>query len=171
MLKRKKRNNMIDNLNLKELAEFLIEAKKETYANTNAKEIKPQRPDFKELEYKKKFWEYRDSYCGFYFAPGQEIVRCDNVPVWAMAYSGGMYKKYHGDLNFAKDTFNFLKIVLSKVNINEPYRGPKIYKKGKFEYINVVKGDITDFFGTEKIYFNGKLVFKQNYVGGLIINK
>lgn len=162
---------MIDNLNLKELAEFLIEAKKETYANINAKEIKPQRPDFKELEYKKKFWEYRDSYCGFYFAPGQEIVRFNTVPVWAMAYSGGMYKKYHGDLNFAKDTFNFLKIVLSKVNINQPYRGPKTYKKGKYEYVNVVKGDITDFSGTEKIYFNGKIVFKQKYVGGLIINK
>jgi hypothetical protein len=162
---------MIDKINLKELAEFLVEAKTKTYANVNAKEIKAQRPDFKELEYKKGKWEYRDSYCGFFFAPGQEVVRFNKKPVWAMAYSGGMNSKYHGDVFFAKDIFGFLKLALAKVNIKTPYRGPKSYSFGNYKYTNAIKGDITDFSGTEKIFFKGKVVFKQEYIGGLIISK
>lgn len=161
----------MDNLNLKELAEFLVEAKTKTYANVNAKEIKAQRPDFKELEHKKGKWEYRDSYCGFFFAPGQEIVRFNKKPVWAMAYSGGMDKKYHGDVLFAKEIFSFLKLALAKVSPKIPYRGPKSYISGNYKYTNTIKGNITDFSGTEKIFFKGKEIFKQEYIGGLIINK
>lgn len=159
------------NLNLKELAEFLVEAKKKTYANADVKEAKAQRPQFKELEYKKGKWEYRDSYCGFFFAPGQEIVRYNKQPVWAMAYSGGMNKKYHGNIVFAKETFGFLKSALAKVNTKIPYRGPKSYSLENYKYTNNVKGNITDFSGTEKIFYKEKEVFKQEYIGGLIIPK
>lgn len=159
------------NLNLKELSEFLVDAKKKTYANIDAKEIKAQRPQFKELEYKKGKWEYRDSYCGFFFAPGQEIVRYNKQPVWAMAYSGGMNKKYHGNIAFAKEIFGFLKSALTKVNTKMPYRGPKSYSLGNYKYTNNVKGNITDFSGTEKIFYKEKEVFKQEYIGGLIIPK
>ena len=161
----------MSDINLKELAEFLVEAKTKTYANVNAKEIKAQRPGFKELEYKKGKWEYRDSYCGFFFAPGQEIVRFNKKPVWAMAYSGGMNKKYHGDILFAKETFGFLKLALAKVSSKTPYRGPKSYISGNYKYTNTIKGNITDFSGTEKIFFKGKEIFKQEYIGGVIINK
>ena len=44
------------------LAGFLVKAKRQTYAG-NGKEIAPQRPGFRELEYKKDDWEYRDSFC------------------------------------------------------------------------------------------------------------
>lgn len=161
----------MSDINLKELAEFLVEAKTKTYANVNAKEINAQRPDFKELEYKKGKWEYRDSYCGFFFAPGQEIVRFNKKPVWAMAYSGGMNSKYHGDVLFAKEIFSFLKLALAKVSPKIPYRGPKSYISGNYKYTNTIKGNITDFSGTEKIFFKGKEIFKQEYIGGLIINK
>jgi len=170
MLKRKS-INMVNKINLKELAEFLVEAKTRTYANVNAKEIKPQRPSFKEIEYKKGRWEYRDSYCGFFFAIGQEIVRYNKEPIWAMSYTGGIGKKYHGDVAFAKDTFGFLKKALAKVSTKSPYRGPKSYSLGDYKYINTIKGDITDFSGTEKIYYKAKIVFKQEYIGGLIIKK
>lgn len=161
----------MNNLKLKELAEFLVEAKIKTYANIDAKEVKAQRPHFKELEYKRGNWEYRDSYCGFFFAPGQEIVRFNKQPVWAMAYSGGMSKKYHGNINFAKETFGFLKLALAKVNTKTPYRGPKSYSFENYKYTNNIKGNITDFSGIEKIFFKKKEVFKQEYIGGLIIPK
>jgi len=99
----------MNKINLDELTKFLVEAKTRTYANVNAKETKPERPSFKELEYKKGKYEYRDSYCGFFFAPGQEIVRYNKEPIWAMAYSGGMIKEHHGDVAFAKEVFGFLK--------------------------------------------------------------
>jgi len=156
-------------LNLEELAKFLVKAKVQTYAG-DGKEIKPQRPGFKELEYKEGDWDYRDSYSGFFMAPGQEIVRFRNKPVWAMAYSGGMIKDYK-KLLLAKRTFSFLKEALALVPLNAPFRGPKKLTKKNWKYINSIKGDLTDFKGNEKIYHNNKLIFEQNYIGGLIINK
>ena len=55
-------------IDLEQLAKFLVKAKVQTYAS-DGKEIEPQRPGFKELEFKEEDWEYRDSYAGFFFAP------------------------------------------------------------------------------------------------------
>ena len=161
-------NNM--KINLKELAKFLVKAKVEGYAGSG-KEVRPQRPNFKELEFKKGNYYYRDSYSGFFFAPGQEIVSFKNKPIWAMAYSGGMNFKYHGNYNFAKEVFNFLKKALSKVPVSKPFRGPNRLKEGNFLYVSSINGGIKDFCGCEKIFYKGKLVFKQYYIGGLIVNK
>ena len=100
--------------NLIELKQFLVKAKTCTYAD-EGKEVKPQRPGFKELEFLKGDWKYRDSYSGFFMAPGQEIVSFKGQPVWAMAYSGGMVKDHRKDKDFAKQTFTFLKKALLRV--------------------------------------------------------
>ncbi|HLD49515.1 MAG TPA: DUF5680 domain-containing protein [archaeon] len=157
-------------INLEELARFLVKAKSRTYAG-DGKEIPPQRPGFKELEYVEGNLEYRDSYAGFYFAPGQEIVRLQGRPVWAMAYSGGMRPEYHGQRDFAKQTFTFLKQALSIVEESRPFRGPENFRDGEWEYTDTSEGDITDFKGTEHILFQGKEVFRQHYIGGLILPK
>jgi len=162
---------MQSSVNLSELAKFLIEAKISTYASHNSDKIVPQRPNFDELVFSKGDWDYRDSYCGFFSAPGQEVVSFKETPIWAMAYSGGMLSKYWGDVNFAKETFGFLKSALGLVKVSAPYRGPKKLKKGDFEYTSKVKGDITSFVGHEVINFKGKKVFEQDYIGGLIVDK
>lgn len=157
-------------INLKQLAKFLVEAKtKGGYGF--GKEIKPWRKGFKELEYKKGKFYYRDSYSGHFFAPGQEVVYYDNKPVWAMAYSGGMHFKYHGNEKFANQTFGFLGKALAKMPIARPFRGPERLKIGDYIYVSKVKGNIKDFIGTEKIYYKNKEIFRQYYIGGLIINK
>ncbi len=155
-------------INLNQLARFLVMAKKRTYAG-NGKEIRPQRPGFKELEFKQGNWHYRDSYTGFFFAPGQEVVRFKGNPVWAMAYNGGMRIKYHGDARFATEVFDFLKKTLSRVSAAKPFRGPEKLKSSDFLYINKVKGGIKEFRGQEKIFYKNKEVFRQDYIGGLII--
>lgn len=157
-------------IDLLELKKFLVEAKKRTYAG-GGKEITPQRPDFIELEFRQGHWYYRDSYYGLFQAPGQEVVRFNGKPVWAMAYSGGMLPKYHGDEKFALKTFGFLKKVMLRVTENEPFRGPRRYSENDYEYVNELKGDVTNFVGTEKIFYKGKEVFRQHYHGGLIIQK
>ena len=157
-------------LNLEELAKFLVKAKSNTYAGDGNK-ISPQRPGFKELEYIGGNLEYRDSYSGFYLAPGQEIVRFKEKPVWSMAYSGGMVPEYHKNKDFAKQTFKFLKKALLRVEESRPFRGPEYFQEGDYEYINSNEGTISDFKGTEKILYKGKEVFKQNYIGSLIIHK
>ncbi|MBI4144424.1 hypothetical protein HY486_04205 [Candidatus Woesearchaeota archaeon] len=152
------------------LAGFLVKAKSQAYAG-DGKEIRPQRPSFKELEYKEEDLEYRDSYTGFYFAPGQEIVRFQGRPIWAMSYSGGMRPEYHGQKDFAKQTFTFLKKALAMVEESKPFRGPKNLGDGEWQYTNASEGGITDFKGTEHIFLKGKEVFRQHYIGGLIIPK
>ena len=157
-------------INLKELARFLVKAKSQTYAG-DGKEILPQRPGFKELEFVEGPWEYRDSYVGYFMAPGQEYVRFKSQPIWTMAYSGGMRPEYHKQRDFAKQTFTFLKQALSRVEVSRPFRGPENFHDREWKYLNTSEGDITDFKGTERILHKGKEVFKQNYIGGLIILK
>jgi hypothetical protein len=158
------------NVNIKKLANFLVKAKKQTYAD-DGKEVTPQRPGFKELEYSDGDYVYRDSYTGFFSAPGQEIVRFKGIAIWSMAYSGGMKKKFHKDAEFAEKVFTFLKKALSRVTEDIPFRGPENFKQGDFEYVNYFEGDITNFRGYEKILFKGKEVFNQDYIGGLVVHE
>lgn len=155
-------------IDLKKLKFFLVKAKKQTYAS-NGKKTTPQRKGFKEFEFRKGDWYYKDSYSGFFMAPGQEVVYFKNEPVWSMSYNGGMLSDYMKK-KFAKKTFSFLKECLLNVNENNPFRGPKKFQKETWKYLNSFTGDIKNFKGTEKIFFNQNLVFKQNYIGGLIIH-
>lgn len=155
---------------LEKLAEFVVKAKLRTYAG-DGKEVKPERAGFKELEYKEGVWAYRDSYTGFYAAPGQEVVRFDGRPIWVMSYNGGMMPEYIGDIEFAKTAFMFLKLALSKVTVSRPFRGPEMLMYEGWEYRDRGKGDITNFNRGEHILFKGRKVFAQDYIGGLVIHK
>lgn len=157
-------------MDLKELVKFLVKAKLGTYAG-GGKEITPQRPGFRELEYSEGDWYYRDSYTGFYSAPGQELVKFRGNPVWIMSYSGGMNEKYHGDYDFAIQTFGFLKVAMLKIDESNPFRGPGNLKEGDWEYVNESEGDIRFFRGTEKILYKGEEVFRQHYIGGTVVQK
>ncbi|MBR9677810.1 MAG: hypothetical protein GOU97_00750 [Nanoarchaeota archaeon] len=157
-------------MNIEELSKFLVKAKTSTYASDVA-EITSQRKGFKELEFEEGDWCYRDSYSGFYCAPGQEVVSFRGEPVWAMSYNGGMRKKYHENLGFAKQTFNFLKEALKRIEESRPFRGPESFEQGDYEYVDESEGDVTSFKGLEKIFYKGELVFEQDYIGGLIIQK
>jgi len=161
-------------LNLEELAEFLVKAKKNTYASVNKMKIASERPRFDELEFREGGYYYRDSYCGFFQAPGMEIVRIggkDGTPIWTMAYSGGMIDRFYGDVAFAKQVFGFLKKALGVVPLQMPFRGPNNLKEGKWEYVNEVLGDIKRFSGHERILYNGEEVFNQDYIGGIVVYK
>jgi hypothetical protein len=157
-------------IDLEKLAQFIVDAKKQTYAGDGI-EASPERSGFKELEYSKGNWAYRDSYTGYYMAPGQEIVRFEGKPVWAMAYSGGMLPEYQTDKALAKLTFSFLKQALNRVETASPYRGPSFYKNEEWIYLNDSEGNITDFFGTEHVFYNGLKVFRQRYIGGIVMPK
>lgn len=159
-----------EQINLEELAEFLVKAKKAAYAGNGA-EVESQRPEFKELEYKEGDWDYRDSYTGFFLAPGQEVVRFKGKPVWNMSYSGGMREEHQEDVKFARNVFSFLKKALSNVAKDIPFRGPGNFDEGDLMYTNFIEGNISDFSGLEMINFRGEEVFRQKYIGGLVKSK
>lgn len=157
-------------LDINELNKFLYDANKNGYAG-DGKKVPAQRPGFSELEYQNGDWIMHDSYAGHFFAPGQEVVYFKGKPVWAMAYAGGMKFEFHGDTILDHKTFIFLKNALLAMDPAKPFRGPEKFEDGEFQYISTVEGDAKDFFGNEKIYLNKKLVFEQNFIGGLIVEK
>lgn len=154
-------------LDLKELASFLVKAKKATYAGSG-KDVEPQRPGFKELEFSEGDFNYRDSYTGFYAAPGQEIIRFKGVPAWAMAYDGETMKQFRNET--ALKIYAFLKKALMEVEEKKPFRGPEHLEEGNLVYISKVVGDITRFTGQEKILLNNIEAFRQSFFGGLILH-
>lgn len=158
------------NFTLGDLASFLVKAKRQSYAG-GGKEITPQRPNFKELEYSEGSFNYRDSYAGYFSAPGQEVVRFNGNPVWAMAYSGGMVGEYVDDKEMAGKAFSFLKRALMLVDAKKPFRGPEVFQEGDFKYLSEVTGDVGEFSGEEKILWKGKEVFRQHYIGALVRDK
>ncbi len=159
---------MTNAINLNELNKFLLDANANGYGG-EGKEVPAQRPGFTDLEYEKGDWLMHDSYCGHYFAPGQEVVYYQGKPVWAMAYAGGMKFQYHGNNDITHKTFIFLKKALLAMDEEKPFRGPETFEEGDFKYVSKVTGDTKDFFGNEKIFQKETLVFEQNFIGGIIV--
>ncbi|MDD5341461.1 MAG: DUF5680 domain-containing protein [Patescibacteria group bacterium] len=157
---------------LKKLNRFLGKAALATYAG-GGPEVDPEEPGFTELEYKQGDWFYKDSYTGFFQSWGREVVWYKKKPVWNQIYGGGMVKKYHHNFKFSHETFNFLKKALSageKKKLFQP-RGPKKFKQGDWLYQCKWQGDITNFLGSEKIFYKNKVVFIHNFYGGLVVAK
>lgn len=155
---------------LEDLAAFLVRAKRFTCAGDGTN-VPPQRPNFRGMAYPEGDWDYQNSYSGFYRASGQEIVRFQGKPVWVLAYSGGMLPEYHGQFKLARETFTFLKKALLQVEESRPFRGPPEFSEGKFKYVNSNEGDITFFFGQERICFEDREVFRQYYHGSGIVSR
>lgn len=158
------------NTDFEQLKKFLYNANAKGYAG-GAQEITPQRPGFNELEYSEGDWYFRDSYAGSFFAPGQEIVYFQDKPIWAMAYAGGMKFEFHNQPEIAKETFQFLKKALLAMDPEKPFRGSAELIDGDWRYISTLDGDIKDFIGNEKIFKGDELMFEQNFIGGLVVDK
>ena len=70
------------------LEEFLIEAKKHTYANASVEKQISSRLNSNDYEYVKDNMIYHDTYFGGTRFIGEEVVYLDNKPYWAMNYYG-----------------------------------------------------------------------------------
>ena len=149
------------------LEEFLIEAKKQTYANENVEKVSSTRQNSKDYEYKKDKMVYHDTYFGGTNFIGEEVVYIDNKIYWAMNYYGVTL-----DENLGEEAMdNALRPALMQVGVSEniiPVRGPREYKTGDFKYTFEVSGDLTNFSGIETIYKNDKKIYELKCNGGLI---
>ena len=149
------------------IRDFLIEAKKSTYANGTAEKIESSRLDSKDYEYKKGNMLYHDTYFGGTNFIGEEVVYIDNKIYWAMNYYGVTL-----DENLGEEAMdNALRPALMQVGVSEsiiPVRGPREYKTGDFKYTFEVSGDLTNFSGIETIYKNDKKIYELKCNGGLI---
>jgi len=167
-------------IDLNELSNFIVEAKKTCYAGNGKKEILSD--NSKLLTFQKGNLHYSDNYSGWYQAPGIEIVRWqkpNGQRIWQMAYSGGMLPEFVGDRMLTRQTFNFLKEALLTITPEHPFRGKenvlfeKNAKTNIFSYQTITKGDTTNFHGEETICATKQdgVIFRQRYIGCLVIPK
>lgn len=150
-----------------DIEKFLIEAKKQTYANESVKKIESTRLNSKDYEYKKDNMIYHDTYFGGTRFMGEEVVYVDNQPYWAMNYYGVTLDETLGEEAMDKA----LRPALMKVGEDEniiPVRGPRNYTNGDYNYSFSVTGDIDCFDGTETVYKNNVKIYKLRCTGGLI---
>ncbi len=141
------------------LREFVVEAKRATYAGCGNKAV-PSRLKSKDLPYEKGPFKYLDSYVGDLHFAGEEIVWYQEDPVWGMNYYGTLFDD-------APEAFGaFLKEALRRVEPEAPYRGPRSYQQGELEFRCCWQGELSFFQGEEEIYYRGKLLYKLLFHGG-----
>lgn len=142
------------------LAEFLVQAKKNTYASGN-NYTDASRTKSKDLLYTADNYRYLDSYFGTSDFSGEEIVYHEEVPVWSMNYVGRVL-----DERFNPEV---LKQALQHVDESMPYRGPRIFVMNEYTYICDYNGDIDWFTGEEKIVYKQKVVYELRFHGGKVV--
>ena len=142
-----------------EFNEFLVKAKKETYASKKGK-INSSRVASHDYKYEEGQYSYLDSFVGSSHFSGEEIVYENNIPIWSMNYYGRVIgEHFDGD---------FLKEALKHIPLDKPYRGPENYIKGGYCYCNKVDGDIVFFQGYEVIFYQNQKIYECYYHGGMI---
>jgi hypothetical protein len=146
-----------------EFTDFLIEAKKNTYASSRLTD-KLNKDGSKELIFEKDNYIYVDKFCGYNPFSGQETIFENTKFIWSLNY----YGLIETHLISEKDVYNFLKKALLKVETRFPYRGPNIYKENDFEYFCDTTGILERFIGKERIDYKGETIYTGVFHGGII---
>jgi hypothetical protein len=144
-----------------ELRDFLIEAKKNTYASGEGSKVTPSRVGAKDLPYRRGNYSYLDSYFGEINFAGQEVVWLENSAIWGMNYFGVTLNPVEGFPTFLFDS-------LKRVTRDAPYRGPEQYTFKEFEYNCSWSGNLLLFFGEEKIIYKKEEIYRLTFHGGTI---
>ena len=155
----------MNNIDQKELAEFLNEANKSTYANKDAPKASSSRLKSEDYHFEKDNLIYHDTYFGSRDFMGEEIVYKNNEPVWGLNYYGYILSEATNE----KELYGFLRqALMQEYSDIIPVRGPKNYQNNDWGYNNSADGELNRFTGIEEIYRAGVLVYKCHYHGGFI---
>lgn len=143
----------------KSVVEFLIRAKRATYAGKGA-ETDATRPRSHDLAYREGNLLYYDSYLGGNRFAGEEALWIDDVPRWSMNYAGRVTgEAFSGD---------FLKQALLRVPEDMPFRGPLYYEDGDYVYRCAATGGFDWFQGRETILCQNVEIYECFFHGGRI---
>lgn len=153
-------------------SDFLIRAKKSTYANSTIEKVKPSRIGSSDYQYEEivnnKKYTYHDTYFGGTKFMGEEVVYCDsNKPIWGMNYYGVTIDDTLGEE--AMDMA--LRPALMKVGEDKeviPVRGSSKFINNVYTYTFKVTGTIENFDGIEQIYKEDNLIYELHCSGGII---
>lgn len=154
------------------ISRFLISAKKNTYANSNAEKMSSSRQGSNDYSYTEQHGDsvltYHDTYFGGTKFMGEEVVYFSStVPKWGMNYYGVTVDK-----SLSEEAMDMvLRPALMMVGEDEnvlPVRGPSKFENGQYTYTFKSFGTLDNFNGKEEIYKGNKLIFELNCHGGFI---
>ena len=153
---------------IEDLYNFLVKAKKQTYANENVKKVTSSRKGSHDYHYENDGMTYHDTYFGGTKFMGEEVVYLsEDTPIWGMNYYGITL-----DETLSEETMDkALRPALMMVGEDKdliPVRGPKNYQNDEYEYNFSVNGDLDCFEGYETIYKGKTKVYELKCHGGMI---
>jgi hypothetical protein len=149
---------------LSKLSHFIVTAKKKTYAESAGEGAESLTDGSKQFVISIGEHSYRDRYFGTDPFVGEEIVFQNSSAVWSMNYYGKtLVENPDSDM-----IYGFLVKALSEVTVEKPFRGPVKFVLDDWVYLMTVKGVLEEFSGKEEIYFQGELVYRLLFHGGLI---
>ena len=159
-------------MDLKEFMDFLIKAKKTTYANYTIEKVSSSRVGSSDYNYEEiinnKKYIYHDTYFGGTKFMGEEVVYCNgNKPIWGMNYYGVTLDNSLGE----EAIDNALRPALMKVGEDTsiiPVRGISKFENNGYTYTFKQNGTIERFDGIEQIYKDDKLIYELHCSGGII---
>ncbi len=155
----------MNKITAKEVAEFLNEANRNTYANKDAAKAPPSRLGSADYHFEKDGLVYHDTYFGSRDFIGEEVIYKDNKPVWGMNYYGYILSETTNE----KELYGFLRqTLMQEYSDIIPVRGPNKYGENNWRYQNLAEGELNRFTGVEEIYRADVLVYKCHYHGGFI---
>ena len=143
----------------RQITEFLIRAKRATYAGKGA-ETASSREKSHDLVFRDGEYMYYDTYLGGEQFAGEEALWISGIPCWSMNYAG----RVTGG-NFSGD---FLKEALLHVPEEQPYRGPAEYLAGDYAYRCRTEGSFDWFQGRETIEYQGRQIYECFFHGGSV---
>jgi hypothetical protein len=150
-------------MEIEKLSEFLIASNAAGYAGGEAKKWTKEADGSTSIPFEKGKWKSHDNFFGGEPYGGRTVVFFENKPVWMMVYYGWVLEGQETEL-----IYGILKGALKRMPKDYPFRGPKEYKEGDLFYTNSWEGDVKKFSGEERITKRGNLVYKANYMGGLV---
>lgn len=150
-------------MNEESLKQFLFDLNQAGYGSGEEKKWIKELDGSTTIPYEKGDWKSHDNFFGGEPYGGRTIVFYKDKPVWMMVYYGFVEKGVKTDL-----VYGILKKALMKMPKEAPFRGPKEFKERGLSYINKWSGDVRNYSGEEKIFLDKKMIYKANYIGGLV---
>ncbi|MBI4039202.1 hypothetical protein HY388_00030 [Candidatus Daviesbacteria bacterium] len=150
-------------MDIKNLRQFLIDSNQAGYASGQEKKWIKEADGSTTIPFEKGDWKSHDNFFGGEPYGGRTIVFYKEKPVWIMVYYGWATEEVE-----TNPIYQVLRNALMKMPQDHPFRGPGKYQDGEYIYTNLWSGELERFFGEEKIIQNDKLVYKANYLGGLV---
>jgi len=151
-------------MNIKKLCQFLVTAKKQTYAAGDDTQKTVGKDKSTTMVFEQGDWKYHDNYFGGEPYGGREVVFFQGQPVYIMTYYGWVEES----ITDPAQIYGVLQKALRQIPEDKPFRGPKELVVGNFSYNNTFSGEVDSFFGEETITQDSQVVYTAKYMGGLV---